>query len=94
MVASARDASAWMQNEEPVVVAVAAAEQAAEGHGTAVEPVVVQAMGDREMVVGWADDGRNIATCRGRHRQHGSALDSQVSSVGLPVALSWSWSWS
>ena len=90
MVASARDASAWMQNEEPVVVvvAVAAAEQAAEGHGTAVEPVVVQAMGDREMVVGWADDGRNIATCCGRHRQHGSALDSRVSSVGLPVALS------
>lgn len=76
-----------MRNEEPVVVVVAAAaEQVGEEHGTVVELAVAQVVEDRGMVVEPADDGRNIAAYCGRHRQHGSALGSRVSSAGSPLA--------
>lgn len=85
---SASGASTWEYIEESgsVVAAAAAGEQAVADHGTAAEPVVVRAMEDRGMGVEPADDGRNIATCCGRHRQHELAQDSRVSSAESSLA--------
>lgn len=78
-------ASIWVRKEKPVVAAVAAAERVGEDHGTVVEAAVAQAVEGRGMVVELAGGGRNIATCCGRRRQHGSVLGSPASSAA-PLA--------